>query len=303
VAGWRLKPRKAYHGGDAVHAGQFSAPENRGACPMPRAFAHGQTTIRSIAFLIAGGVSLVASANAAPLMITDQVSDGAYRFLGQSKSQDFTGAIIEGVTATNLRRGFIRITVGSGVTIRNVEASLAAPTIPPELPHGIAVEGGSDVLIEDAVMRNFQMVPGSMSYLNGDGFTSERAATRVTFRRATAIDNSDGGFDLKSTGTRLEDTTAIRNGRNYRFWGEATTGTITSVDPRSAHVWAGNGAVVVIDKLVARSTTNKAIIWLDDATSITIKACELDVPPGTPMVVDQGSGTAVTLGPGCNLPS
>src|SRR3546814_10860770 len=60
------------------------------------------------------------------------------------------------------------------------------------------------------------------SDLNGDGFASERGVYDVRFIDTVARGNTDGGYDLKSSGTVVVRALSEENGRNYRLWGEAT---------------------------------------------------------------------------------
>src|SRR3546814_10198688 len=69
-------------------------------------------------------------------------------------------------------------------------------------------------------MENVQSIAGA--YFNGDGFASERGVYDVRFIDTVARGNTDGGYDLKSSGTVVVRALSEENGRNYRLWGEAT---------------------------------------------------------------------------------
>lgn len=222
-----------------------------------------------------------------------------------------SGAVVRNLTvsdlhASELQREGIRLrgTVNQ-VTIRNFSLKMRAQKqVSPDLPVGITLYEGANISISDGMASGFQMVDVSGTYTNGDGISSERAVDSLLIERVTATDNSDAGFDLKSTNTFLYDTRAERNKRNYRFWGTVTTGTITSVDPLvnsiAAHVWAGNGAEVHIAKLVAKSSNTMPILYLDGAKSVTIDECVLEVPAGT-QFLKGGTGTIMNFGPSCTL--
>src|SRR3546814_2270720 len=67
-------------------------------------------------------------------------------------------------------------------------------------------------------MENVQSSAGA--YFNGDGFASERGVYDVRFIDTVARGNTDGGYDLKSSGTVVVRALSEENGRNYRLWGE-----------------------------------------------------------------------------------
>lgn len=192
------------------------------------------------------------------------------------------------------------------VTIRNFNIRMRAQKqVSPDLPIGITILEGSNISISDGYTGGFQMEWMKGTYTNGDGIASERPVDSLLIERVTANGNSDAGFDLKSTNTVLNDTHAERNKRNYRFWAMVRTGTITSGTPLAtndaAHVWIGKGAEVVIDRLVASSTTTAPVLWIEpDARSVTVKTCELDVPAGTKFFIG-GKYAVKSFGAGCAL--
>ena len=136
-----------------------------------------------------------------------------------------------------IKREFIRVTGGSGI-IRDVSAVSAGPTRPPNLACGIKFQtGGSDWIVSDSTMTGFVTNPGpGKKYVNGDGFSTELPNKRVTFRGCQALENGDGGFDLKGPHWALEDCEAYRNAKNYRFWSSGRGRNIHSFQPSTAHV-------------------------------------------------------------------
>lgn len=246
----------------------------------------------------------------AGLRFRDRTVRDVYRVI-ENKQGTLSDAVFERVTATGLARGFARIGADShGIVFRHVSATAAGVQRPPHLPAGIAIEGTArDVLIEASVMRGFQMTSGPDKYWNGDGFSTERGNRGITFRRSAAWDNTDGGFDLKSTDTRLDQTVAGGNARNYRFWSTVSAGTIASITPvkrggsgGSAHVWINGKGRPVIDiaRLIVRST-NTAPIWRveNGGADIRVKDCRIAVPAGTRWMVAEGGTVRWTLGPTC----
>lgn len=59
------------------------------------------------------------------------------------------------------------------------------------------------------------------SYWNADGFCSESATHDITFLRCRAFNNTDGGWDIKTTRPAFIDCIGIGNKRNYRVWTKA----------------------------------------------------------------------------------
>lgn len=219
-----------------------------------------------------------------------------------------TAAIVRNLTVRNVnmtgiqREGFRIQGDTDGINMQNFVIQMRdQPQVSPDLPEGIAIVKGKNITISDGYISGFKMVVVPGEYTNGDGIASERAVDSLTISRVTAVDNSDGGFDLKSTNTRLYDTIAERNYRNYRLWGSVQAGTITSIDSRGAHLQLNTGAEVVIDKLIVRSTTMGVIVQLDGPKSIVIKECDLQVPAGTLFLRGDTTGVTMSFGPGCSL--
>lgn len=223
-----------------------------------------------------------------------------------------SGAIIRNLAvkdfeAVELQREGIRLRGDvNQVAISNFNIRMRAQQqVSPELPVGIALYEGSNITISDGYIGGFQMVTVPGTYTNGDGIATERPVNSLLIERVTSNDNSDAGFDLKSSNTVLNDTHAERNKRNYRLWATVTAGTIYSgtplVNAEAAHIWINTGAQVVIDKLVATSTTSAPVLYIEpDVKSVTVNSCELDVPLGTKFFIG-GKNAVLSFGPGCQL--
>lgn len=226
-----------------------------------------------------------------------------YAVYTNSDTDTVRNLTIQGLTVTEAQREGVRIRGNAdGVVIRDFDIRMrAAPQVSPDLPTGIAFFSGRNLRVENGRLSGFRMVTVPGTYTNGDGLSSEKAVDGLTISNVASDDNSDGGFDLKGQNITLNNLSAARNYRSFRFWGGARAGTLTSIDPRNAHVWAGTGAAVVIDKLIARSATTAVILYVDGATSVAIGSCELSVPAGTKLTYIATKTTAVTLGPGCTL--
>lgn len=224
----------------------------------------------------------------------------AYRAIETQKDATLRGVRIKGLRGTDLERDGIRLRVAEDVTISDFDLAMRAePQSGRNLPEGIAIYEGRDIVIRDGKVRGFRMAVVKGRYTNGDGIATEGAVQGATIENVVSSDNSDGGFDLKGR-VMLDKLTSERNGRNYRFWHQASAGTITSVDPRGSHIWVAKGAVVKIDRLVARAGSPAPILTLDGGT-VEIGSCDLQVPKGTPMTRVESSGNKLKLGPGCKI--
>lgn len=218
---------------------------------------------------------------------------------------DCIGLHVRGARATELRRGFARIRYGSrdGV-FEDVTATGTLTKGAHDLPVGIAFDGeANDFRLERCTMRGFRWARGARQYWNGDGFSTERGNARILFRQCAAWDNSDGGFDLKSTDTVLDDCISGRNARNYRLWSSIRATRLTSLDPvkiggigdtnhfalmsRSAEP-----ITVHIEHLHVRSSQGWPIFDVHDGpVRIIIGSHDIEVPKGTPLVRTRGKGS------------
>jgi hypothetical protein len=215
-------------------------------------------------------------------------------------------AVIERIQA-NCTRGCIRVRGNSArVQIRDVEAQGSLIRDPERLPGGIVLDGNAtDVTIERAVMRGFQTDWGEDRYWNGDGFASERGNRRIVIRDCSAIDNSDGGFDMKAKESRFEGINLAQgNARNFRFWESWDAATLVSLDPvlrggrgSRAHIGIYGGGkqserrTIHIGKLVARASgSNSAALFHVEAggpLTVVIDAHDIAVPEGTALVAGE----------------
>jgi hypothetical protein len=229
-----------------------------------------------------------------------QVS-GEYRVIESSKALRARNLLIRNIVATNLKRDGIRLRGDiDGAQVRDFNLQMSAtPQVQGQLPIGIAVQSGRRITISDGVVRGFRMVEIPGNYTNGDGIATEREVHDLTIRGVVASDNSDGGFDLKSSETKLDQLRSERNKRNYRFWSTVEAGTLTSIDPRGAHIWAAKSARVHIKRLVASSSTSAPLVLAEGGASVIIDSCELRLPPGTPRIKRESAGAQVQLGRGC----
>jgi hypothetical protein len=225
----------------------------------------------------------------------------AYRLIDTGKAAVIRNLTITGVNATVERDGIRIRGDASGVRIQNFHLQMEpTPQVPPNLPIGIHIESGQNISVTDGTTSGFRMVEIEGKYTNGDGIASERAVDGLTITNVTSTDNTDGGFDLKSRDTKLDELTSERNGRNYRLWGTVEAGTLHSADPRNAHIWVAKGAQVHIRNLVARSSTRAPLIKIEGPAEVTVDHCTLQLPPGTKILGENSAEAQVHLGAGCS---
>lgn len=155
-----------------------------------------------------------------------------------------------------------------------------------------------DILFQDVVSRN-NYHNGGTGYWNGDGFTSERQSYNVTYVRARAFGNTDGGFDDKARNPVYIDSVALGNKRNFRVWSnEKATfiGVVAahSVDRggtgNSVGLWAGAGTAVA-DVHYSTITNNAGPeISLEDAVRVDVYDSIIAKTNGTTLYSVTGAG-------------
>ena len=244
--------------------------------------------------------------------ISDISVAGGYRVIENTAAPDLesagiVGLHVRGARASDLERSFARIRYDSrdGV-IEDVSASGVLTTGATDLPVGIGfADTAHDFRIERCSMRGFQWKRRDRQYWNGDGFSTERGNARFLFRQCAAWDNSDGGFDLKSTETMLDDCISGRNARNFRLWSSIRATRLVSVDPikiggigdtNHFSIMAAKGAseplVIYIEHLTVRSDRGWPIFDVHNGPArIIIGSHDIQVPRGTQLVRSRGGGS------------
>jgi len=254
---------------------------------------------------------VVDDAHIGPVRITN-----AYRAIETNRrSRAVKNVTIDGLVADNVQREGIRLRGNvENVTIRNFNlAHVEEPNVSPDLPEGIHIESGSNIVIENGTITGFQMTMDEKSYWNGDGITTEKAVDGIVIRNIRADNNTDAGFDLKSFHTQMDNVEASGNKRNFRIWNGLTAGTMTIGNTlkrggafSTAGLWIrGNSTVpiVTIDNLIVRMTTPATIIQIEDGpVDLRIAACDIQAPPGSVMLkAEKAEGMKIALGPSCKL--
>jgi hypothetical protein len=221
----------------------------------------------------------------------------AYRAIESRPGSVLEQSTIAGIVGTDLQRDGIRLRTANNVVIRDFDLAMRAePQRGKNLPEGIAITAGRDITIRNGRVRGFRMAEGR-GYTNGDGIATE-GETQGRMLDVSSTDNSDGGFDVKGT-WQLDRLVSERNARDYRFWNTVSAGTITANGWRSAAVWAGKGAKVRIEHLIATNDSPAPLLIVAGGTDVEIVRCTLTRPAGAQVVKSEGSNNNVRLGPGC----
>ena len=217
------------------------------------------------------GTAFRVTADLANLHIEDVDANNVRRFFEDYASAPSGTATISGLTIRDVDvQGFSRVAIRlqydtNNVVIDNVSADMAGQT-GDDLPAGIHLDDTvHNVTISRVVMENIQSTAGA--YFNGDGFATERGVYNVRFIDTAARGNSDGGYDLKSSGTLVVRALSEENGRNYRLWGEATLIDSTGLNP-----------------VLRGGISEQNQLWLDDDADVTVIGGRFD---------DAGSRTKV----------
>ena len=183
------------------------------------------------------------------------------------------------------------------------------------MPFGLEITAAKTVSIEDSSFTGFQWRAPSNRYWNGDGVTIEGDVAAVQFRRVSANDNTDAGFDVRPH-VLMSDVSASGNCRNFRFWSGGDVGTLTTGDAikrggtsACSGIWlngseSGTRPKLRIRKLNVRMTRPAMIIQVETGPAdIEIDQCDIKAPRGTSMVTFERGAGEVRLGRGCSLPS
>jgi len=260
----------------------------------------------------------------APMVIEDILVDKCSRLIQQDGTSP-TG--VSNVTVRRVaspgcgRRGiYIRLDSHNWLVEDALLRSESVSTSSGNLPMGVQIkETAHDIVLRRVVCENWKSSWGSHDYWNADGFVTERGNYNILMEDCVARFCTDGGFDLKSTNTRLHRCLAEGNARNYRLWSSNQHGQLTSIAPRKIsgqgggenHIRLYEGCrELVIDRLIVRDTKPNPIFFSEAAhsTRIVVKSHDIQVPAGTVLaahalpdsgykvtVVD-GNGNALRLG-------
>jgi hypothetical protein len=170
----------------------------------------------------------------------------------------------------------------------------------------------SNITFEDCFAQHHRTDEQPSAYWNGDGFVINSGGNTglYQFIRCRALDNEDGGFDIKPPST-LIDCVAFQNSRNFRFHtGNASMTNCVSGYPTKRGV-ASNGLVgvwvhnptVTMDFCTIHASRNKGVEE-DSAGQVTLTNSIISFEESTGTThsgsVTLGSGT-VTYKPGSGV--
>lgn len=158
----------------------------------------------------------------------------------------------------------VRIRGGvSDVEIRNCHADAGGePWAVERFVIGFHIMSGEDgpnhdILFADCTARNHYDDNGE-GYWNADGFAAEAGNHAIRYERCGSFDNTDGGWDDKSTEPVYIDCTASGNKRNFRIWNGPQPARFTGCVSREATklggsgdpagLWLGSDAAVAFDR-------------------------------------------------------
>jgi len=143
---------------------------------------------------------------------------------------------------------------------------------------GVHLDGTvHDVLLLRVQMDNSYGNGAPDEYWNGDGFATERGVYDIRFEDTSASNNTDAGYDIKSSSTVLVNAFAEGNKKNYRLWSDSiTVEDSVSLNPQklggtsgTSHVWLRDGAIATLDNFQAADAGPPATLFdLSDGASI-----------------------------------
>lgn len=177
---------------------------------------------RDIAFRNQGS-AFVAAGDVSNITVTDVTATNVRRFFENYRSSKEPSANINGLVIKRVRvDGFSKTVVrfqynSSNLLMEDVIADSQRQD-GDNFAMGIHIDDTAhNVTLRRVSIANTHSSKGS--YWNGDGFATERGNYNITFEDTNATGATDGGYDLKSSNTKLIRTKASDNKRNYRFWG------------------------------------------------------------------------------------
>ena len=149
------------------------------------------------------------------------------RVIETLKTSALKNVTIEDCQATGIVRGFARFWEMSDSTLRNLvldaDNQNGGIRNPCQL---ISLVKGSNVTFENVILRNARNEPlagdpPEKSYIQGDGIVCEKYTKDITIRNCHASNMGDGGFDLKTAGVTIEDSSAEACKFGARIWAQA----------------------------------------------------------------------------------
>lgn len=189
------------------------------------------------------------------ITIQDSSAENVSRYVENLATGKNVAASVDGLTIRNVEvdgfaKGVVRLQYDSqNVVIDNVKGD-SQHIDGASFAIGVHIDGTA----HDIVVRNTEIgniTDTTSSYYNGDGFATERGVYNVVFENTRAYNNTDAGYDIKSTSTQLIGAVADGNSRNFRIWATDTVADgIVGLNPtyhggsstKPANVWLAAGA-------------------------------------------------------------
>ncbi len=160
------------------------------------------------------------------IIITGIDARNVGRIIETERGSMLRNVVVENCRAIGIVRGFARFRDLSDSVLRNLE--LDADNMDAggkNVCQLISLESGSNVVFENVAVRNAIndsiKKDGKPSYVQGDGIVCERKTRNLVLRNCHASGMGDGGFDLKSTDTLIEDCTTDACKYGARIWSES----------------------------------------------------------------------------------
>ncbi|MBP2159785.1 MULTISPECIES: calcium-binding protein [Asticcacaulis] len=219
------------------------------------------------------------------ISLEHMTADNINRFVYNLATGDATSATVSGLTIKDVDvTGFAKAVVSLRYDTNNVvieDVSGDSQHIDgSNFATGIQLDGTvHSVVVKDTKMGNITDTVNK--YWNGDGFATEKDVYDVAFINTYAYNNTDAGYDLKSSSTTLVNAVAEGNTRNFRFWATDTVlENVTGLNP----VYHGG------------SSTLPSNIWLAANAKVTVKDSEFTDDTGKALLFDlKNSGTILTV--------
>ena len=181
------------------------------------------------AFRFAGNVSDVTIEHATASNVSRFIEN---LITGSATEATVSNLVVRDVDVSGFSKGVIRLQYDShDILIEDVNGD-SLLTDGSDFATGIALDGTShDVVIRDTTMGNIIDTVGG-TYWNGDGFATEAGVYNVLFENTRSYNNTDAGYDIKSSTTTLVNAESEGNTRNFRFWNDDTVAIgITGTNP------------------------------------------------------------------------
>lgn len=231
-----------------------------------------------------------ASGDVNNLAIEDTYAKNIRRFVSnyrssQEESADIIGLTVRRTNVDGFSKSFARIKHNSNKLLFEDIVADSQKQDGDNFAMGFHFDGTAhDIVHRRVTVKNTIQTRSSSSYWNGDGFATERGVYNVLFEDTNATGATDGGYDLKSSDTRLIRAKASDNKRNFRFWGKrVTVEDCEGLKPykrggtsSQAQVWVGRNAEVTIKGCIFTDNSEKTVMFdLDNEATVRVSSTKI----------------------------